>query len=427
MRALASGLRVQSASDDPSGLAIAETIRSRVGGLQQGVQNVQTAGNLLDVANAALATVARILNRIHSLIIESRSDLDSQGQLQSIQTEIDALLHEINKVASTAQFNGLRLFDGSLDGNASAGKPSYVKQIQSEPNADGSIPSSTVANYDGLGNTGPLVYNASVQYGSAVPSLIEFRVTGYSSNAVDPITGPIGGAGVYVQVTAYSTDPNFGAAPQTVQTSAIPVNTGPDAGSGAQVYITAPSGTKNLLTFDIANLTQNDVGAAITFITSTGQPPSNTGHALEVNYAGQEGSTLAINLPNLSTNTLGVSGISVLAPNLVDAFNTVTGPSSSNEYAADSAEARVQIAIDQVSQVQAQVGAQSVALQENADNSSVAIVNQVASESAIRDTNVGQAVTALTQESILQNLATSVLAQAQASAQELTLFLIRAI
>ena len=55
VRALASGLRVITASDDPSGLAVAENIHAKVSGLQQGIQNVQTAGNLLNTADAALA------------------------------------------------------------------------------------------------------------------------------------------------------------------------------------------------------------------------------------------------------------------------------------------------------------------------------------------------------------------------------------
>ena len=132
-RALASGLRVQSAADDPSGLAIAETIQSKVAGLQQAVTNVQTGGNLLNVADAALSSVQNILQRVRSLVVESRSDLNSNGDLQNIQAEINTMLAEVNKISSDTSFNGLNLFDGSLD--TTQATPYSVKQVAS-PIAD---------------------------------------------------------------------------------------------------------------------------------------------------------------------------------------------------------------------------------------------------------------------------------------------------
>ncbi len=157
VNALASGLRVQSAADNPSGYAIAQTIQTRVSGLQQGVQNVQAASNLLNVADATMAGVQAILQRIHTLIVQSRSDLQSNNDLQNIQTEISQLLNEIDKIASDAQFNGLQLFGGQFD-NTAAIAPS-VTIVPSQPNADGSAPSPNVTNADGFGNPGPLVSN----------------------------------------------------------------------------------------------------------------------------------------------------------------------------------------------------------------------------------------------------------------------------
>src|SRR5579863_764609 len=112
---LASGLRIQTAADDPSGLAISENLRSRISGLQQSVENVQTGGNALRVADGAAATIQQILQRINSLIVESNSDINSNVQLEAIQAEIDQGLLEINRIAQNANFNGLKLFDGSHD------------------------------------------------------------------------------------------------------------------------------------------------------------------------------------------------------------------------------------------------------------------------------------------------------------------------
>ncbi|HEY8313044.1 MAG TPA: flagellin [Candidatus Baltobacteraceae bacterium] len=419
--ALASGLRIQSAADDPSGLAIAETINTKVSGLQQGVQNVQSANNLLQVADSTLASVQSILQRIHSLIVESRSDFESRGQLKSIQTEIDGLLQEINKISGDANFNGVHLFNGSLDTSAPP-QPSLTI-VTSEPNSDGSISSQTVANADGAGNPGPLIAAQPLGPIDSIQALLEFRVTGYSDNAVDPDSGTAVGPGVYVTFTAYSNDPNFGAGQQMIDTVAVPINSGPITG----IATPSPSGGGVLLQYDLANLTKADVGKAITIVTTIPPPAAPQGHALDVNYGGSEGSTIAISLPTVSATALNVSGITVLPPTVVNFNNVVTGTSSSNQFAADDAQIRVQSAIDAVSTIRATVGAQSVALSETSNDSSVQIVNQVAAESAIRDLNVGQATTQFTRDQILSRVGQSVLAQMQTSALQVASLLVHAI
>ena len=75
------------------------------------------------------------------------------------------------------------------------------------------------------------------------------------------------------------------------------------------------------------------------------------------------------------------------------------------------------MAIDAISEVRANVGAQSVALQENADDGSIEAVNQIASESAIRDVDMGQAVTQFTRDQVMSQIGVSVLAQMQQNAQ----------
>ena len=90
---------------------------------------------------------------------------------------------------------------------------------------------------------------------------------------------------------------------------------------------------------------------------------------------------------------------------------------SSNQVPVADAEARVQLALDSISEARATVGAQTESLQYEANDASIQIVNQVASESAIRDVNVGAAVTQFTKDQVMSEIGTSVLAQMQASAQ----------
>lgn len=425
VRALASGLRVISASDDPSGLAIAENIQTKVAGLQQGVQNVQTASNLLTVADSTLANVQKILSRVHTLIVEASSDLNSTAQLESIQTEINSLLQEINKIASTASFNGIRLLDGSL---AQTTFPAaYVIQQTSSPAMpDGSTPTGTqVTNYDGVsGSPGNLVWDPgspnpntspTLSIADSISSYFTIRVTGYSSNAIDPDTGTAVGPADYVQIIAYSTNARMGVAPIYTDTQAVPIN----SGAIGNVQVDTPAGTPtNLINFTLANLTAADVGTSMTFITQVNNNTSTPtgGSPLSVNYGGQEGTDLQISLPSVTTSTLNVSNISVLPAETENYQNQATGMSSNQVPTAD-AEARVSLALDSISQARATVGAQTVSLESEASDASVQIVNQIASESAIRDLNVGAAVTQFTKDQVMSQIGTSVLAQMQTSAQ----------
>jgi flagellin len=421
---LASGLRVQSAADDPSGLAIAETIQSKVAGLQQAVTNVQTAGNLLNVADAALGSVQDILQRVRSLVVESRSDMNSNGDLQNIQSEISTMLAEVNKISSDTSFNGLNLFDGTFD--TTQGTAPSVTQVASpipDTSTSRPVPSTDAVNADGLGNSGPLVTLAGNGIpnipGFAVPAFMTFTVTGYSDNAIDPDSNTAVGPGVYVQFTAYSTDPSLGAAPEAVDTTAVPVNSGPISG----VFYDAPGNGNILLNFNVANLTAADVGTSISFMTSEGTTASG-GKPLYVNDGGQEGTAVAISLPNLSTNTLGVSDISVLAPAQINMVNTPIGSDSSNQYAASSAEIKLDDALDKISQVRSVVGAQSNALSDDASDASLTAVNETNAESSIRDADIGATVTDYTKNQILAQVGLGVLSQLGVEAKLLTSLLV---
>lgn len=427
-RALASGLRVVSASDDPSGLAIGERIQGQVLGLQQGIQNVQTAGNLLSVADGVMDTIQKILTRIHGLIIEAASDLNSDSQLSGIQSEINSLLQEINKIASTAKFNGITLFDGSHDETLGLYTQAAATQIAPVMNADGSTPTSDVFAQQAplISNPGPLMYDVQYESTGFVAGMIQVQVTGYSDNPTDPTFGtPLGQPGVYVKVTQYSTSSQFGGtsgATEQVYTQALPIDSGPiDSGDPNQpsVTFTTPDGSAIMLNFDLANLSQQDVGVAMAFETYDASNPSGTpsGSSLQVNSTGTEGGIVEINLPSLSTSALQLSDISVLRPGEVDAFNNAIGTDTSNQVSIIDAEARVQNALDAISSARAKIGAQAVAMQEDASDAAIQVVNQTASESAIRDVDMGQAVTQFTKDQIMTQIGTSVLAQMQANAQ----------
>ena len=405
--ALSSGLRIRSAADDPSGLAIAESLSSRVAGLQYGRENIQNAINLLTVAQSSIQSIGEMLQRVRSLVVEAASDLESPRQLDAIQTEIDALKTEINQVAAKAQFNGAHLLDGSLDNRMHVN--AFVQEVAAPP-VNGASPSRTVVNADGAGNPGLLIQNATVGNGVEAAT-ISISVTGYDPNAVDPIIGPIGGPGLYVQVTAYSMDPSFGAGQQLTSVTAVPENAGPQA-----AVLSTPSGSNSFFQFTIANLTSADVGAAQTFVTYHDLAPAG-GTPLSIQGGGGEGSVLQLSVPKLSTETLGISAISVAAPATVDDFNNPQGPANSNATAALDAETRTDAAIQMVSSLQAQVGAQTVALQGETGNAEIQAAATAAAQSAIIDANIGSEATAYAKDAALTQIAQSAILSEQDSAR----------
>jgi flagellin len=433
VNALATGLRVRSAVDDPSGYAIAQTIQTKVAGLQQSVTNVQTANNLLNVADGALNSIELILQRVRSLIVESNSDINSSSDLLNIQTEINQMLLEVNKISSETNFNGLTLFNGQFD-NGSSGTQTQaaINEVQSPIlTTAGGLGANQVANsqIDSQGNAtgpgpGPFIEPFHQTLSQQVPAYMVFQIIGFSQNAVDPDSGTNVGPGVYIEFQAYSQSPSMGAAPLYTDISAVPINAGPIINAQYYAPISFGGGPPNLLLqFSVANLTAADVGATAAFSTTIASAPA-TGHALNVNDGGQEGTTISVDLPQVNTNTLNISGLSVQAPDTVNFMNQPTGQSSSNVIAASDAETLTDVALQTINTIRAQIGSQMVATQYDVNNDNTATVAYQATVSNITDANIGATVTDFTKQQILVSVGNSVLSQLHVDSTQLTALLL---
>src|SRR6201996_328591 len=113
---LSSGLRVNTAADDPSALAIAVNLNDQSAGFDTANLNVQDATNAANVADGALSTVTSILQRIRSLAIEAANTITSPTDRSALQKEVGQLLQEVNQISSNTNFNGQALLDGSHAG-----------------------------------------------------------------------------------------------------------------------------------------------------------------------------------------------------------------------------------------------------------------------------------------------------------------------
>jgi flagellin len=110
---LSSGLRINRAADDAAGLAISEGLRSQVGGLKVAVRNAQDGVSVVQTAEGALTEVHAILQRMRDLAVQGANDSNSDKARQAIGEEVTALNGELTRIASSTNFNGTNLLDGS--------------------------------------------------------------------------------------------------------------------------------------------------------------------------------------------------------------------------------------------------------------------------------------------------------------------------
>jgi flagellin len=109
MERLSSGYRINRAADDAAGLAISERLTAQIGGLDQAQRNAQDAVSLTQTAEGSLDQVHAMLQRIRDLAVEYKNGTLSSTDQTSIQSEVNQLASEIERIGSSAQFNGIHL------------------------------------------------------------------------------------------------------------------------------------------------------------------------------------------------------------------------------------------------------------------------------------------------------------------------------
>jgi flagellin len=147
---LSSGLRINKAADDASGLAIADKLRTQVTSLNQGVDNGNSAVALLQIADKSMSEQSKILDTIKAKLIQANTDTTSSAGRQAIAKDIGKLLEQLNNIGKQTNYNGRQLISGA-DGLTSSSALSF--QI-GEKSTDMITATAISANTTGLGLTG---------------------------------------------------------------------------------------------------------------------------------------------------------------------------------------------------------------------------------------------------------------------------------
>jgi len=111
---LSSGMRINKAGDDASGLAVSEKLRAQIRGLNQASKNIGNAISFIQTTEGYMQESQDVLHRIRELAVQSSNGIYSPEDRMQIQVEVSQLVDEVNRIASHAQFNGMNLLTGNF-------------------------------------------------------------------------------------------------------------------------------------------------------------------------------------------------------------------------------------------------------------------------------------------------------------------------
>ena len=176
---LSSGLRINTASDDAAGLAIADDLRVKIRIGQIAVRNANDGISTISIADAALGEVQSVLSRLGELAEQSSSGTFSASQRSALQSEFIALSSEIERIAVTTEFNGIKILSGSTSITLQVGFDSASTSQITINNVTGTLAAL------GLASSGSSVLTYSLNASSLELSQSASRIT------LDAVTGAI--------------------------------------------------------------------------------------------------------------------------------------------------------------------------------------------------------------------------------------------
>jgi len=352
MEQLSTGKRINSASDDAAGLAIASRMTSQINGLAQAARNANDAISLVQTADGALVEVTSMLQRMRELAVQAASDTNVSADRTALNQEFTQLRSEINRIATNTQWNGTNILDGTV---GSSGELSF----QVGANSSQTI-SLTLDDFQTTSSSQSTTLTADTSTAASGPSAtgaaqVSTVVVGGTVTEGDVLTVAAGGTSVSYTVTAADVATGTNTAADTVATA-----------------LSTALGT-------ISGITKAVSGATVTFTASATSYGSNS-FDLQVGDGGL------------------MSGISSSA---------ITSQSLAN-----TAVAALDTAIGLINTERSEMGATINRLQFAADNLLNVKTNAEASRSRVEDTDYAAATTELARTQIIQQAATAMLAQA---------------
>ena len=187
MKRLSSGYKINSAEDNPAGMAISNKMKAQIDALDKAQSNAADAKNTIEIADGALNEVSSILQRIRELSVQAANGTNADSDKQAAQDEIEKLTEEVDRISGATEYNTKVLLDGSSDSRV------YTREVDAAGNAKLSNDSITRINLSD--------HVDAKKYDITVESTAQKAAASINSN-VKPLTeGSISINGVSVKVT----------------------------------------------------------------------------------------------------------------------------------------------------------------------------------------------------------------------------------
>ena len=389
MERLSTGKRINAASDDAAGVAIASRLSVEILGANQAIRNSLDGQALIDTAEGAHKEIENILQRMREVAVQAANDTNNDQDRGNLQAEMDAMSKEIDRIAGTTTWAGANLMqdssgtDFSFQVGAATGDQNQIEIAIDAMNTAG------LALNSGASGIQPVTAAAEV-----------FAQAGYTPTSANVSGGTI-------------TNQSDGTALTDVLSS-----TGTGAGGAAAdtiITVTDAAGNKTSVTLLAANDDATNAGLlnAIEGITATGAP--KTTGAVHANGDGIKLVFSAVAAKTASAEVVGVTAVPANT-NRISVEDTTTGAGDAADNALDSI-VLIDAAIKQVNVQRSELGAVSNRLNHTVNNLTNISSNLSAAKGGIEDADFALETTNLAKNQILQQASTAMLAQANASQQ----------
>ena len=353
---LSTGKRINTAVDDAAGLAIAERLTGRINGLNQAIRNASDGVSVVQIAEGAQDEITTIVQRLRDLAVQGANSSLSATERGFLETEADKLLESLTQAAGMAEFSGNELLvNDSGNDNADGDDIAFSGVFQVGPNEGDTVTIETVRCHpDSL-------------FGGGRAEALEFTVTDAQAAALTTSeTITIAGTAVTAQDLATGVT--------TTETLVTKLNTLSDAGTIAAITWTNSG--------DVITGTYDAVGA----VTST-------------------------------DNSIGAIAGTVSTEGTATGANADDSLDFTTQQGCRDAITTIQAAYDKVAKNRAQLGAVQAQMESTIRNLANVVENTTAARSRIQDADFAAETAALTRAQMLQQAATSILAQANAQPQ----------
>ncbi|WP_312093644.1 flagellin N-terminal helical domain-containing protein [Aminipila sp.] len=448
---LSSGYKINRAGDDAAGLAISEKMRSQITGQKKAQDNANDGISLVQTAEGALTEVHSMLNRMVELADQSANGTyDNETDRANLQKEVTSLKNEIDRIAESTNFNGIKLLDGSMGGAGSTGvtfnsisglqdkNGTNLKVSISGVNQDDTVNVLSTSGNAGVEKTvldaakGTYAYSITLKEGvkysqEDIDNLLKDSGLSMQTNSKDYVlatsmtaTGPTTAASAALASTNVGTGADELEFRSTVaggRTNNIAVATGAEG-----VSIATNGDIKISLDIDNKSYTQDDInkmlanaganlelvsgdiakGAGITgnsnlgtLVSGAGSENLNGALSLQIGDTADSFNKVDVKVGNMNCDSLGIADVNI-----------------GSQPGAKAALAKINSAINSVSSTRGDLGAVQNRLEHTINNLGVTEENMTSAESRIRDTDMAKEMMAYTKNNILVQASQAMLAQA---------------